>query len=177
MDFNINIIISGNTLNYILWHSNLAWRVINRLISMTLTLTLKTFARRRPDRSSPPPVRRCSSHGTLSSFPHGAQSCSGVEGNVYGSVCSHTCDTGYALHGSKSVMCLVTSTWSQSFPNCQRECSRESRLGPVVKGLGWSAEGRRFDSPRAPAHLFSSKFVIYGHLIVSRLCPAQLMKH
>ncbi|XP_076450356.1 sushi, von Willebrand factor type A, EGF and pentraxin domain-containing protein 1-like isoform X2 [Babylonia areolata] len=64
-------------------------------------------------------VVRCSYVQELSHFAAGSQSCSGVEKNIHGSVCRHTCHTGHVLQGHQDVTCQSSATWSSAFPSCQ----------------------------------------------------------
>ncbi|KAK7493680.1 hypothetical protein BaRGS_00015009, partial [Batillaria attramentaria] len=65
-------------------------------------------------------VRHCPSPPSLVG---GHRDCD--KGNVYGSVCTHTCDTGYLLLGHKDVTCehSASTHWSGPFPTCEETCS------------------------------------------------------
>ncbi|XP_070184227.1 sushi, von Willebrand factor type A, EGF and pentraxin domain-containing protein 1-like isoform X2 [Littorina saxatilis] len=79
----------------------------------------------------------------------GRQSCNGVRHNVYGSECSHTCNTGYELQGSPSVTCQDSGTWNPStFPTCQ----------PVSCGVPSNVSGGQLVCPGR--HVFPQLCVI-----------------
>ncbi|XP_070189505.1 P-selectin-like isoform X2 [Littorina saxatilis] len=78
----------------------------------------------------------------LRSIAHGSRRCSGAQPNVYGSSCLHSCDNGYRIQGSSTVICHQIArqsqpVWSTSFPTCQ----------PVSCGNPGSVSGGRVLCP------------------------------
>ena len=46
-----------------------------------------------------------------------------VESTTFGSVVTHTCNTGFALNGTNRRECLASGSWSDPLPSCICKCT------------------------------------------------------
>ena len=46
-----------------------------------------------------------------------------VESTTFGSVVTHTCNTGFALNGTNQRECLASGSWSDPLPSCICKCT------------------------------------------------------
>ncbi|KAK7496784.1 hypothetical protein BaRGS_00011993, partial [Batillaria attramentaria] len=92
---------SGDYINGGCWdHSRIVWYGDDHWCEFTVTVK----------------IIRCSS---LRSFSNGYRRCTGDEDNVYGSVCTHSCNAGYKLRGGNSVVtCQRNWKWDGPLPRC-----------------------------------------------------------
>ncbi|KAM4722853.1 P-selectin-like [Rhinophrynus dorsalis] len=71
------------------------------------------------DWTDPTPTCAAVSCQALQSLSYGQVNCSHVFGDFqYNSSCSFTCDNGFVLNGSQSVVCQVSGAWSELTPTC-----------------------------------------------------------
>ncbi|NXM97012.1 LYAM3 protein, partial [Sylvia borin] len=69
----------------------------------------------------------------LSAPDHGEMHCSHLHGNfTYGSTCSFSCQTGFALVGLQSCECTAMGTWTGDTPHCEGIAAARAIACPVL---------------------------------------------
>lgn len=61
----------------------------------------------------------------LPSIANGNIHCSGSVGRVYGSTCTHRCNSGYSLTGAGTLTCQRSGAYTPNRPTCQSMSSQE----------------------------------------------------